>query len=172
MNKDFKFIIIFLSAFLIRLTPFRAPNIEPLMVSIMPISKRFSKFTVFSFGFFSIVLFDSVTSGVGIWTIITALSYGFLGLGAYYFFKNRSGYRNYALYAFVATILYDIVTGLTIGPLFFNQSFMVSLVGQIPFTLLHLLGNVSFAIVVSPVIERWLVKEEKKVVSVPRLVKV
>ena len=66
----------------------------------------------------------------------------------------------------MGTLFYDAVTGLTIGPLFFHQSFIVSLVGQIPFTVLHLLGNVSFAIVLSPMIERWLVKEDS--VSVMR----
>jgi hypothetical protein len=73
------------------------------------------------------------------------------------------------MYAVIATIVYDAVTGLTIGPLFFHQSFLVSLVGQIPFTLLHLLGNVSFAIVLSPVIERWLIKKEEKVAVLERV---
>jgi uncharacterized membrane protein len=100
------------------------------------------------------------TSGLGIWTLITALSYGLIGFLSFYFFKNRSGWKNYALYAVFATILYDVITGLTIGPLFFNQSFMMSLAGQIPFTILHLLSNLSFAIVLSPVIEKWLVKKE------------
>jgi hypothetical protein len=158
-----KSIVIFISIFAIRLLPFRAPNVEPLMAAIMPFSKTSSKIITFSFGFLSIVIFDFFTSGFGVWTLITAVSYGFLGLGAQMYFKNHSGWKNYALYALWGTILYDIVTGLTIGPLFFNQSFMVSLVGQIPFTILHLLGNVSFAIVLSPVIERWLVKKEEKV---------
>lgn len=144
----------------IRLMPFRAPNIEPIMASIMPIGKIYGKITAFSFGFLSIVLFDSVTSGFGIWTLITAIVYGMIGLGAQYFFKNRSGWKNYATYAVLATILYDAVTGLTIGPLFFHQSFIVSLIGQIPFTIFHLLGNVSFAIVLSPAIEKWMIKEE------------
>jgi len=115
----------------------------------------------FIFGFLSVGIYDLLTSGWGTWTIITALAYGFVGLGAYFFFKNRSGWKNYALYAVIATIFYDAITGLTIGPLFFHQSFMVSLVGQIPFTLLHLLGNVSFAIILSPVIEMWAVKNKK-----------
>lgn len=155
MNKQVKYIVIFLSAFLIRLVPFRAPNVEPVMAAIMPLGKTYSKFVAFAFGFFSIVLFDSVTSGLGIWTIVTALAYGLLGIGAHYFFQNRSGWKNYAAYAVIATIFYDAVTGLTIGPLFFHQSFFVSVIGQIPFTIIHLLGNVSFAIVLSPVIERW-----------------
>ncbi len=170
MNKQIKFIVIFLSAFAIRLIPFRAPNVEPIMAVIMPLGKVYGGLLSFIFGFFSIVLFDSVTSGIGIWTLITAISYGLLGLGAQYYFKNRSGWKSYASYAIVATIVYDAITGLTIGPMFFHQSFIVSLVGQIPFTLLHLLGNVSFAIVLSPVIERWMVKEEMKVVMVKKVV--
>ncbi len=163
MKSKLKYIIALLIVFLIRLLPFRAPNVEPIMAVIMPLGKTYGKIVSFSFGFLSIVLFDSITSGIGVWTLITAVAYGILGVGASYFFKNRSGWMSYAGYAVVATIFYDAITGLTIGPLFFNQSFMISLIGQIPFTILHLLGNVSFAIVLSPLIEKWLVKEEKKV---------
>ena len=166
MKKWIKYIITFVSVIAFRLMPFRAPNVEPIMATLMPLSKTYSKFMTFIFGFLGIVIFDSITSGFGIWTLITAFAYGSLGLGASYYFKNRSGWKSYASYAVVGTLFYDAVTGLTIGPLFFHQSFIVSLVGQIPFTVLHLLGNVSFAIVLSPMIERWLVKEDS--VSVMR----
>ncbi len=159
MKNKLKYIIAFLTVFTFRLMPFRAPNVEPIMAFIMPFGKVYGGLMAFIFGFLSIALFDSVTSGFGIWTLITALAYGLLGLGASYYFKKRSGWKSYASYAFIATIFYDVVTGLTIGPLFFHQSFMVSLIGQIPFTVLHLLGNVSFAIVLSPVIEIWAKKE-------------
>ncbi|MFA5773577.1 MAG: hypothetical protein WC908_02815 [Candidatus Paceibacterota bacterium] len=159
MRNGIKYVIAFLVVLVIRLMPFRAPNVEPIMAVIMPFGKVYGGIMAFIFGFLSIVLFDSVTSGIGIWTLVTALAYGFVGLGAYFYFKNRSGWKSYASYAIIATILYDVLTGLTIGPLFFHQSFMVSLVGQVPFTAMHLLGNVSFAIVLSPVIERWIVKE-------------
>lgn len=161
MKNWLKYTIVFISALAFRMIPFRAPNVEPIMALIMPFGKVFGGFMAFIFGFLSIAIYDSITSGLGIWTLITALAYGFLGLGAQYFFKNRSGWKSYASYAIIATIFYDAITGLTIGPLFFHQSFMVSLVGQIPFTFLHLLGNVSFAIILSPVIERWAKKSEK-----------
>lgn len=171
MKKNWiKYTITFISVMAIRLVPFRAPNVEPIMTVIMPFGKVYGGLMSFAFGFLSIVLFDSVTSGLGIWTLVTALAYGALGLGASYFFKNRSGWKNYALYAVVATIFYDAITGLTIGPLFFHQSFIVSLVGQIPFTALHLLGNVSFAIVLSPVIEKWVAMEAKSVARVEKVV--
>ena len=163
MKKEFKYITAFLTVLIIRLIPFRAPNLEPVMAVIMPFGKKYGRLMAFSFGFLSISIYDALTSGFGIWTLITAIAYGLIGLGSSYFFANRSGWKNYASYAVIATIAYDAITGLTIGPLFFHQSFMVSLVGQIPFTLIHLLGNVSFAIVLSPVIEKWLVKKEEKV---------
>ena len=167
MKKNWiKYIITFISVMAFRLMPFRAPNVEPIMAVIMPIGKTYGGIMSFVFGALSIVIYDSVTSGVGVWTLVTALTYGLLGFGAQYYFKNRSGWKSYASYAFIATILYDAITGLTIGPLFFHQSFMVSLVGQIPFTILHLLGNVSFAIVLAPSIERWLIKSEVKVTEV------
>jgi hypothetical protein len=164
MKKNwFKYITAFLTVLLIRLMPFRAPNIEPIMAVIMPIGKKCGNLMAFMFGSISIVIYDLLTSGIGVWTLVTAFAYGLLGVGSFYFFQNRTGWRNYAVYAVIATIFYDAITGLTIGPLFFHQLFMVSLVGQIPFTFLHLLGNVSFAIVLSPVIERWLVKSESKI---------
>jgi len=165
MNKNwFTYALTFIAVFLVRLLPFRAPNLEPLMTSQMPFGRVYGAVPAFLFGVLSIVLFDSVTSGLGVWTFITALAYGLVGVGASLFFKKRSGWKNYALYAVVATIFYDAVTGLTVGPIAFNQPFMVALVGQIPFTLMHLLGNVSFAIVLSPVIERLAVmKKESRV---------
>nr|MBP9749784.1 hypothetical protein [Candidatus Paceibacterota bacterium] len=87
-----------------------------------------------------------------------ALAYGALGAGAHYFFKHReSTARNYVVFAIFGTLFYDAVTGLTIGPLFWGQPFMVALVGQIPFTLMHLAGNVTFATVLSPALYRWVV---------------
>lgn len=169
MKKWIKYTIAFFAVLIIRLIPIRAPNLEPIMAFQMPFSKKYNILMSFMFGFLSIVIFDSLTSGFGM-TLITAIAYGFVGLGSYFYFKNRSGWKNYALYAVIATIFYDALTGLTIGPLFFHQSFMVSLVGQIPFTIFHLLGNVSFAIVLSPVIERWIVAPQKEVVIEKKIV--
>jgi hypothetical protein len=163
MKKWFKYTIAFLTVLAIRLVPFRAPNLEPIMAFAMPMGKKYGAMMSFAFGSLSIAIYDAITSGWGIWTLITALSYGLVGLGSYFYFKNRLGWKSYASYAVIATIVYDIITGLTIGPLFFHQSFMVSLIGQIPFTLMHLLGNVSFAIILSPVIEKWMIKESASV---------
>lgn len=150
---------VFLFRFL--LLPFRAPNVEPMMATLMPFSKRFGVIGSFLFAFLGIVLYDAVTSGWGMWTVVTAFAYGAIGIASHFYFKNRSASRsNFLGFGIVATLAYDAVTGLTIGPLFFHQSFMGAVVGQIPFTLLHLLGTVVFATLLSPAIYRWVVKNE------------
>jgi len=153
-----KFILGWLIVLAIRFVPFRPPNFEPMLAVMMPYSKRYTLISSFLFGFLGIAVFDALTSGIGMWTLITGVAYGLLGVGAFYYFKNRKANRkNFVVFGVIGTILYDIVTGLSIGPLFYGQSFMSALVGQIPFTLMHLAGTVVFAIVLSPIMNRWVV---------------
>lgn len=153
-----KLILGWLLVFAIRLVPFRPPNVEPMLAVMMPFSKRYGLFTSFFFGFLAIAIFDLFSGKIGMWTLITAVAYGALGIGAYFFFKNRkSSIKNYLIYGVAGTILYDAVTGLSIGPLFFGQPFMAALVGQIPFTLMHVLGTIAFVLVLSPALYRWVV---------------
>ncbi len=156
-----KFAIGWVGVFLFRLIPFRPPNVEPMLATIMPFSKRYGLAGSFLFGFLGIVLFDAVTSGWGVWTAVTALAYGLLGGAARLFFKNReASVVNFLRFGIVGTILYDAATGLTIGPIFEGQPFAVALAGQIPFTALHLLGTIVFAVTVSPALYRWVIKNE------------
>ncbi|MBA3789187.1 hypothetical protein H0X32_02200 [Patescibacteria group bacterium] len=154
--------------FLIRLIPFRPPNFEPMLATIMPFSKRYGVLGSFLFAVLSIVLFDAVTSGIGVWTAVTALAYGVLGIGSYFFFKNRAASRkNFLTYGIAGTLFYDAVTGLTIGPLQFHETLMSAFIGQIPFTAMHLLGTIFFATTLSPVLYRWVVRNEYLIFSFP-----
>ncbi len=158
----FKYIVGFLVCLLVRLIPFRPPNIEPILATQMPFSKAYGKVAGFSFAFLSIVLFDLIMSKVGMWTFITALAYGLLGLWAVFYFKNKKNNAwTYAKFAIMGTLAFDIVTGLSIGPLFFHQPFWEAFISQIPFTGLHLLGNISFAIILSPIIYKYVVENKK-----------
>jgi uncharacterized membrane protein len=152
-----KIILGFVLCLVFRLVPVRPPNIEPLLATQMPFSKVYGPVVGFSFAFLSIVLFDAITMKVGVWTLIVAFTYGVLGIWSVLFFKKREMKRiNYVKFAVIATLFFDAVTGLTIGPLFFNQTFMQALIGQIPFTILHLIGNVAFAYVMSPLIYTYI----------------
>jgi uncharacterized membrane protein len=156
-----KFLLGWGAVFLFRLIPLRPPNVEPMLATLMPFSKRYGPVGSFLFGFLGIVLFDAITSGWGIWTLVTALAYGALGPASHFFFKKReASAKNFLAFGIVGTLAYDAATGLTIGPIFEGQPFMAALLGQIPFTLLHLLGTIVFAVCLSPAIYRWVVQNE------------
>lgn len=167
LNGLVKFIIGFLTVFAIRLIPFRAPNVEPVLATLMPFSKRYGPVGSFAFGFLSIAFFDVAVGRAGQWTLVTGVAYGLLGVGAYFFFKSRvAGARNFLLYGVLGTILYDAATGLSIRPLFFGQPFREAFAGQIPFTLWHLAGTVGFSLVLSPALYRWVI--ENRGLEIPR----
>ncbi len=154
-ESGIKFVLGWAVSFLIRLIPFRPPNIEPILAVQMPFSKKFGFLAGFFFAFLNIVLYDIITGKVGIWTLFTAMAYGLLALFSVWYFKTRRRSYHFAIHALYATVLYDAATGLTIGPLFFGQSFASAFFGQIPFTLYHLAGNIAFGALVSPLIYRW-----------------
>ena len=155
-----KFVLGWTAVFLFRLIPFRPPNFEPMLATVMPFSKRYGLMGSFLFGFLGIVFYDAVTSGWGSWTWVTAICYGLLGVGAHVFFKNRAAsVKNFLFFGIPATVLYDAVTML-IGPIFNNQPFAAALVGQISFTLMHLLGTIVFSVLLSPALYRWVVEND------------
>lgn len=146
-----------------RLIPLRAPNIEPIFAVMMPFSKAYGAFVAFSFTILSILIYDISTGTLGVQTFFTAGAYGIISLwSASYFKNNKENKWNYVHFAIFGTLLYDALTGLTVGPIFFHQSFLGSLVGQIPFTALHLFGNITFALVLSPAVYNFLIKKPDK----------
>lgn len=156
----FKFVLGWTAVFLFRLIPFRPPNFEPMLATVMPFSKRYGVVGSFLFGFLGIVLYDAITSGWGNWTWITAICYGLLGVAAHYFFKNREAtIKNFMLFGIPGTIAYDAVTML-IGPVFSDQSLAVAVAGQIPFTVMHLLGTITFGTFLSPAIYHWVIRND------------
>lgn len=156
-----KFAIGWAVVFVVRLLPFRPANVEPLMATAMPFSKGYGSVVGFVFAAASIVVFDAFTSGIGLWTFVTALSYGVVIALVPVLISGKSSSINYAATAFALTVIYDALTGLTIGPIMFGQSFLEAFVGQIPFTFWHLVGNTAFSFVLSSALERWVVQEEK-----------
>jgi len=159
----FKFTLALVLCLLVRMIPLRAPNVEPILATTMPMSRAYGAFAGFSFALLSILLYDTLTGTLGVHTFFTAGAYGVVGLwAAYYFKKNKANRWGYVRFAVIGTLFFDAATGLTIGPIFFHQSFLVSLIGQIPFTALHLLGNIAFALVLSPAIYKILIRKKQK----------
>lgn len=153
----FKYFLGFLTVLLLRLIPFRPANFEPIMATAMPFSKKMSKGGIFIFSFLSIAIYDLFTN-FGIWSLTVGIVYGLVGVGASYYFERHSSNKvNYLRYAILGTLVFDCITGLMIGPILFHQSFSLAFLGQIPFTVRHLIGNGLLAYYFSPVVESWLV---------------
>lgn len=156
MIKNMKLGIIFVSCLLFRLIPFRAPNLEPIMATLIPISRKYTLFTTMIFTFVSMVLYDFITGHVGLWTWVTAGAYSLVAFSAFFYFqKFQSKVSNLVVFTFFSTILFDLVTGVFIAP-FFGVSMSTAIVLQIPFTLIHLLGNIGFALTLTPILNIWL----------------
>lgn len=152
-RNSIKFIVGFAVCFGIRLIPFRPPNFEPLLATQMPFAERLGGLFAFVFGFLSIFMFDVFTSGVGTWTWITASMYGVLGVLAAIFFQHFGhGVGKYLVFSIFGTLLFDGVTGLMMGPILYGQPFTEALVGQVPFTAMHLVGNALLSVTLSPLV--------------------
>ena len=165
MRTHAKVALVFLAVLLFRLIPWRAPNVEPILASVMPLSKRSGALESVLFAILSIVIYDALTAGWGIWTLVPALTYGVVALAAHLYFKKATASRtNFIGFSVAGILFYDAVTGL-IGPVFEHQSFDVALAGQVPFTALHLLGGVAFAALVSHALYRWLSTETSLALS-------
>ncbi len=168
MKKSWvKFCIGWGLALLVRLIPGRPPSVEPIMTVLMPFSKRYGWLSAFAFGFVSMMAYDAVTSGIGIWSWATAGVYGVVGILSYFYFKNRSArVSNFVKFSIIGTLIFDGLTML-IGPIFASQTLSAAIVGQIPFTAIHLVFNAAFSIV-SVFIYAWVAEGEQVVLQKTR----
>ena len=159
MKSKLKILIVFAGCFLFRLMPLRAPNVEPIMASVMPLGRKYGALAGFFFGFLSMFLYDSVTH-FGSWTWVGAISYGLVGfISSFYFKKFKTSAFNFAVFAVFATIFFDLITGILFAPIF-GQTILNALILQIPFTVLHLVGNIGFALTLSPLLNRWFLSKD------------
>jgi phage-related holin len=139
-----------------RLTPFRPPNVEPILALAMPMSRTRGAISSAFFAMLSITSFDLLTSGFTQWTVVTSLAYGIVAAGAGVVVSRVRGLWGYMLYAVIGTIVYDFLTGVMAGAVLFGMSWREGFIGQIPFTVNHLIGNVILTLVLSPVAEMLL----------------
>ena len=132
------------------------PNNDPIMSMAMPFARRSSALTSFAFPFLTMVSFDLVTNLVGPWTLITAVTYGVIGLAVHYFLKDQQkvGMRDYLALGTLGVLFFDLVTGVIATPLIYGGTFLDSLLGQIPFTVTHLLTTTIFIIVITPLLDK------------------
>jgi uncharacterized membrane protein len=160
-----KYVVGFISTLIFRLLSpiFGLWNISPLMATELAGAKAYGPWVGGLYGAFSMALVDIIMGKVGIWTIVTSITYGLVGVLGFYFLANRNpSARNFVVISIIGTLFFDLITGVLMGPLLFGGSFAAAAIGQIPFTLRHLAGNVFFATVLAP----WFYK---KIMTNPKM---
>ncbi len=162
IKNTVKLSIAFIACLAARLFHLPVPNLEPVMATVLPVSNKLGKYAGFAFAFFAIALIDAITGKVGLWTVYTAIAYGAVAYFASAFFakiKGKVSWKHYAGIAAIGTIAYDAITAAIFGWQF-GQPLAVTAMGQIPFTLYHLLGNVALAATLSPLLQKHLLESK------------
>lgn len=149
------------------------PNSDPIMGFALPAAKNEPWWKGALFAFVVMFSFDILTGHLGLWTIVTSLTYAAVILLFHFFLKNKKSTMKLFLGSgAVAVLIFDFITGPVMSSFMFGQSFIVTLIMQIPFTLLHIV-SVSFSIlIISPFLDPQLNKEmSRHVYSVKNLAK-
>jgi hypothetical protein len=142
------------------------PNNDPIMAVTLPCAKR-GRVAALVFPVAAMVLFDVLSQRLGVWTVVTAATYGLLGLGFSYVFsaltkRGRAiGAAAFLVSGVVGVLVFDFVTGPVMSSVMFHMSFGEAFVGQIPFTVRHLASVAAYALVVSPALD-WALRQVEK----------
>ena len=135
------------------------PNNDPIMAFMLPFSKQEKWFHSAAFVFLTMIVFDYFTSGIGLWTLVTATAYSGLGIIAYFYLARRKkvSLKNYLGAGIVSVLVFDFVTGVLLGPALFGMPLWQAFLGQIPFTALHLLSASAYIFFLTPFLDRHVI---------------
>ena len=159
-GDSIKFLTGLAFASLFRLVPMPLPNLEPIMATTLPFAKKMGPLAGLLFALAALVSWDFISGRLGMWTLYTGIAYAAVGYYAGKFFAERKlGMKNRLGFALAATLFYDAVTALAFGWQF-GQPLAVTVLGQIPFTAYHLLGNTIAVAVLTPLIDFYLVENK------------
>jgi len=139
------------------------PSNDPILAVMLPCAKR-GRVAAVAFPVAAMVLFDVLSQRIGVWTAVTAGTYGILGLTFAHVYRalaNRGrnvGTGMFLVSGIAGVLVFDFVTGPVMSSLLFRMSFGQAFTGQIPFTLWHLASVSAYAVVVSPALD-WALRE-------------
>lgn len=160
-NGIIKMIISIIIANLVRLIRF-IPNNDPIMAMMLPYAKRERWYVAILFPIITMVTFDIITGFVGIWTIVTAATYGGLAAAFFKYYKGfeRISIKRYLGSGVLGVLVFDFITGVLATPLMFGMTFEQSFIGQIPFTLMHLGTVCFFILVITPILDKHILQNK------------
>lgn len=135
------------------------PNNDPIMGFMLPFAKQDRWWQASLFALLTMVSFDFITMRVGIWTAVTACTYAGLGVLFHFSYKKlkKVKLKHYLGSGVVGVLIFDFVTGVLFGPAMFGMSFAQAFIGQIPFTVMHLLTVTAFILILTPLLDRAIV---------------
>jgi len=151
------------------------PNNDPIMGCMLPFSRQDKWWQGALFALVTMVSFDLMTSGIGIWTLVTAGTYAALGLAFHFTYKRISKVklRHYLGSGIIGVLAFDFITGVLFGPAMFGMTFTQAFLGQLPFTAMHLLTATAFILIITPALDTSIVSnpalEDSAVISKIRL---
>ena len=108
------------------------------------------------------VSFDLITGFIGMWTLLTAATYGCLGLLFYFMYKRmkKVDLKRYVGSGILGVLIFDFVTGVLGAPIMFGMTMEMALIGQLPFTLLHLLTVTGYIIIITPLLDKHILNNK------------
>ncbi|MFA6319607.1 MAG: hypothetical protein WCX66_01640 [archaeon] len=144
------------------------PNNDPIMAIMLPYAKSDKKYKAVLFPFITMVSFDLITGMLGLWTLVTALTYALIGfLFTQYFFKERKiSIFKYLKGGIIGVLIFDFITGPIMSSFMFGMSFIEAFIGQIPFTLMHLVTVGTFIIVITPFYDKFVFENANLIDSI------
>lgn len=143
------------------------PNNDPIMGTMLPFARKYNGLSAAIFAFLTMFTFDLVTNNFGIWTLVTATTYGLIG---FVFARLLPYFKKVNIFTYlksgvVGVLIFDIVTGPIMSTFLFNQSFITTVIMQIPFTLMHLASVVLFILIITPIIDVTIINFDQKNVT-------
>lgn len=128
-----------------------------LTTAFCPLLKRQYAFLL---GGFLYLIVDVVSGMVGVWTLMCFLAWGAVGL-LFTRFRPSGSVVGFLGMGFAGTIAFDFLTGVVGGPLLFPMSFYDAFIGQIPFTISHLIGNLVVVGIFAPFVYAYVAVNPK-----------
>ena len=144
-----KYLALLLVTLAFRFVPHPA-NFELVIPLMLPLSQK-DRLAGAVFGPLCVITLDFFTGKLGAWTIYTSLAFVLVSLAP------LSG--SFVKRGILATLVYDSVTAAIFG-VQFGQGFWQTALGQVPFTLNHLLSSTILCSLVSPLALVWLEGED------------
>gem|GEM_PF-2616527 len=147
------------------------PNSDPIMGFVIPAAKNEKWWKGPLFAFATMFSFDFFTSGIGTWTYVTSATYALIALAFHFHFRaarQKSSLRLFLSNGILGVLAFDLITGPMMSAALFGQSFRLTFIMQIPFTVMHLVSAAFSTIIISPFLDAQAMEEIRSYIKAAR----